>query len=71
VWIATDDHKRLRHVVRAAGGYATLIRADVETRGSIDVFEAEDPVRAQLTRAAKRAFDPLGLFNPGRMWEGV
>jgi len=71
VWIATHDHKRLRHVVRAAGGYATLIRADVETRGSIDVFEAEDPVRAQLTRAAKRAFDPLGLFNPGRMWVGV
>jgi len=71
VWIATHDHKRLRHVVRAAGGYATLIRADVETRGSIDVFETEDPVRAQLTRAVKKAFDPLGLFNPGRMWDGV
>ena len=71
LWIATHDHKGLRHVVRAADGHATLIRADIETRSSIDVFEAEDPVRAQLTRAVKKAFDPLGLFNPGRMWDGV
>ena len=71
LWIATNDHKRLRQIVHAARGYATLIRADTKTRCSVDVFEAEVPVRAQLTRAVKAAFDPLGLFNPGRMWDGV
>ena len=34
-------------------------------------FPPEPPARAALTRAVKAAFDPLGLFNPGRMYEGV
>lgn len=71
LWIATNDHKSLRQIVHGAGGHATLIRANAETRSNIDVFEPEDAVRAQLTRAVKAAFDPLALFNPGRMWDGV
>ncbi|MBV9991683.1 MAG: FAD-binding protein [Alphaproteobacteria bacterium] len=31
----------------------------------------EPPARARLTRAVKAAFDPLGLFNPGRLFEGL
>jgi len=31
----------------------------------------EPPARAALTRSVKAAFDPLGLFNPGRMYEGI
>jgi glycolate oxidase FAD binding subunit len=34
-------------------------------------FPPELPARAALTRTVKAAFDPLGLFNPGRMYEGV
>ena len=71
LWIATGDHQKLRDTVHSVGGYATLVRADAKTRSSTDVFEVEEPVRAQLTRAVKAAFDPLGLFNPGRMWDGV
>ena len=71
LWIATNDGQKLREVVAAAGGYAILMRADEQTRAGVDVFEREDPVRAQLTRSVKAAFDPLGLFNPGRMWDGV
>jgi glycolate oxidase FAD binding subunit len=71
LWIATGDHKRLRDTVHSVGGFATLVRADAKTRSNVDVFEREDPARAQLTRAVKAAFDPLGLFNPGRMWDGV
>jgi glycolate oxidase FAD binding subunit len=71
LWIATDDHQRVRGAAKAAAGHAILLRADAQTRATIDVFEAEDPVRAQLTRSVKAAFDPLGLFNPGRMWDGV
>ena len=33
--------------------------------------QPEPPPRARLTRAVKAAFDPLGLFNPGRMFEGL
>jgi glycolate oxidase FAD binding subunit len=71
LWIATGNHHKLRDTVHLVDGYATLVRADAKTRSSIDVFEVEDPVRAQLTRAVKAAFDPLCLFNPGRMWDGV
>ncbi len=38
---------------------------------SIPPFAPEEPVRARLTQRVKAAFDPLRLFNPGRMWEGV
>jgi glycolate oxidase FAD binding subunit len=34
-------------------------------------FPPEPPARAALTRSVKAAFDPLRLFNPGRMYEGV
>jgi glycolate oxidase FAD binding subunit len=34
-------------------------------------FPPEPPERARLTHAVKAAFDPLGIFNPGRMYEGV
>jgi glycolate oxidase FAD binding subunit len=39
--------------------------------GPIPPFAPEDRVRAKLTRSVKAAFDPLRLFNPGRMWEGI
>lgn len=71
LWIESDDHAHVRRAANALGGHAVLIRADERTRARIDVFEAEDRVRAQLTRSVKAAFDPLGLFNPGRMWDTV
>jgi FAD/FMN-containing dehydrogenase len=45
----------------------------IRTRGdeSVASFAPEDRVRAKLTQRVKAAFDPLKLFNPGRMWEGV
>jgi glycolate oxidase FAD binding subunit len=61
----------VREVAGAAGGHATLMKADAAKRAALGVFEAEDPARAQLTRSVKAAFDPVGLFNPGRMWDGV
>lgn len=71
LWLSTTDGARVREIARAAGGHAVLMRADAATRASTDVFEKEHPIRAQLTRSVKAAFDPLSLFNPGRMWDGV
>ncbi len=52
-------------------GGTALLRASVETRMRSHVFPPEEPARAALTRAVKAAFDPLGLFNPGRMYKDV
>jgi glycolate oxidase FAD binding subunit len=71
VWLATDDHRRVRLIAKQAGGHAILMRAGQNLQTAIDVFEVEDRVRSQLTRSVKAAFDPLGLFNPGRMWAGL
>lgn len=71
VWLSKNNHQLVRGVVQALKGHATLVRADESARALVDVFDAEDPVRAQLTRSVKAAFDPLGLFNFGRLWDGV
>jgi glycolate oxidase FAD binding subunit len=75
-WIgisSTDEilAAKLRQIAVRAKGYARLMRASPETRAKIAVFRPEDPARAALTRAVKAAFDPKGIFNPGRMIEGV
>ncbi|MBS0470480.1 MAG: FAD-binding protein [Proteobacteria bacterium] len=71
-WIATlPGSDAVRDAAARAGGYATLVRADEETRERIAVFEPEDAARAALTKRVKDAFDPMGIFNPGRMWDGV
>jgi glycolate oxidase FAD binding subunit len=47
-----------------------LFRASAEARATIPVFQPEPPAHAVLSRSVKAAFDPLALFNPGRMFEG-
>lgn len=52
-------------------GHATLIRADQAVRAAVPVLEPQASALAALTKRVKTAFDPLGIFNPGRMQEGV
>jgi len=49
---------------RDAGGHATLFRG--EARGS--VFQPLPPGMRELHIRLKKAFDPKGVFNPGRMY---
>jgi glycolate oxidase FAD binding subunit len=63
-----NDGARLRELIAPFGGHAMLVRASEATRSRVRVFHPEPPARAALTKAVKAAFDPLGLFNPGRMW---
>jgi glycolate oxidase FAD binding subunit len=67
MWVGTNDTD-LHAIAAKVGGHATLLRASEETRGRVAVFPPEPPERAALTRSVKAAFDPLGLFNPGRMY---
>jgi glycolate oxidase FAD binding subunit len=61
----------LRAIAAHAGGHATLIRASAESRATMPVFQPEAAARATLTKSVKAAFDPLALFNPCRMFEGI
>jgi glycolate oxidase FAD binding subunit len=66
-----DTATRLRGITARFGGHATLMRAAPEARAALFVFEPETLARAAITRSVKAAFDPKGVLNPGRMFEGI
>ncbi len=76
VWLAMPfahepDATSVRSAVKKLGGHATLVRAPVSVRASVDVFEPQPPALANLNKRVKDGFDPQGVLNPGRMWAGV
>lgn len=76
VWLAVepaaDAHASvIRRAVDAVGGHATLVRAGSEVRAAVAPFHPQPAALAALSARVKAAFDPDGLFNPGRMVEGV
>jgi glycolate oxidase FAD binding subunit len=52
-------------------GYATLVRAPEALRRAVEPFEPQPPPLRALTARIKRSFDPKGVLNPGRMYEGI
>ena len=76
IWIAVppapDAHAgTLRAAVKRVGGHATLMTAPEDVRRRVPVFEPQAPELAALAQRVKQAFDPKGILNPGRMYEGV
>ena len=76
VWLAVDQapdagEAAIRAAAAEAGGHATLVRADPQTRAAGAVFQPQPPGLAALTARIKRSFDPTGVLNPGRMYAGV
>jgi glycolate oxidase FAD binding subunit len=76
IWLETPPISdagavEIRRTLAEFGGHATLIRADVTARAGIDVFQPLDPGLMALTTNLKRAFDPVGILNPGRMYAGI
>jgi len=55
----------VRAAATAAGGHATLFRGGDKSGG---VFAPLAPALARLHRGLKAAFDPAGIFNPGRLY---
>jgi glycolate oxidase FAD binding subunit len=65
-WLRTElDPATIREAAAAAGGHATLFRGG-DRNGA--VFHPLPSALMALHRNLKQAFDPLGLFNPGRLY---
>ena len=80
IWLALDDSAAdlpdggaaaIRSALAAHGGHATLIRADAELRGRVDVFQPQAAPLARLSARVKESFDPEHILNPGRMYRDI
>ena len=69
IWLAAAPSQaaHIRKVAAAAKGQAMLLRASTENRALHGLYAGQPPALAALNRAVKAAFDPLSLFNPGRL----
>ena len=65
-WLRSNlDAATIRAAAEKAGGHATLFRGGDR---SGDIFHPLVPALAKIHRNLKNAFDPSGIFNPGRMY---
>ena len=68
-WLRTHaPATEVRTAAERAGGHATLFRGGDRTG---EVFHPLAPAVRGLHERIKAAFDPAGIFNPGRMYEGI
>ncbi len=73
IWLEVPDAgdagaDDIRRVVATLGGHATLIRAEPNVRRAVEVFPPLEAAVQRLTDGVKKAFDPLNILNPGRMY---
>ena len=65
-WVhANLEAGKVRDQIAALGGHATLFRGGTRTGA---VYHPLAPALMRLHRNLKRAFDPQGLLNPGRLY---
>jgi len=65
-WLKSEtDAKTIRDAAAAAGGHATLFRANDKTAG---VFHPLSPALLKIHRRLKQNFDPAGILNIGRLY---
>jgi glycolate oxidase FAD binding subunit len=68
-WLRTDRPAReVRAMAAALGGHATLFRGGDRAVGA---FAPLAPALLAVHKRLKAEFDPAGIFNPGRMYEGI
>jgi glycolate oxidase FAD binding subunit len=69
IWLESEaSAETIRAAAMAAGGHATLFRG---ARGGEEVFHPLPSGLLALHQRIKRAFDPAGVFNPGRMYQDL
>ena len=68
-WLVSDAPAVLiRTAARNAGGHATLFRGALDGE---EVFEPLEPNLMALHQRLAAALDPVGVLNPGRMYQGL
>lgn len=76
IWIALppcDDAGAaiVRAALPAGAAHAMLVRAPDAIRSAVPVFQPLPDAMMKLTAGIKAGFDAGGVFNPGRMYDGV
>ena len=67
-WYADESPAELRQAAAKHGGFATLFKG---TTPDDEVFAPLSAPLMRAHRALKQAFDPKGIFNPGRMYRDL
>jgi glycolate oxidase FAD binding subunit len=67
-WCTSTPAATVREAARKAGGHATHFLARERQAG---LFSPLPAPLDRIHRELKRAFDPQGLFNPGRLYPGL
>ena len=67
-WLRGGEAAAIREAAAKAGGHATLFRGDATLKVAAGVFQPLSEPLATIHRKLKQAFDPQGIFNPGRMY---
>jgi glycolate oxidase FAD binding subunit len=61
----------VRRVLAEFSADSMLMRASQAARSNIEVFHPLSLAKMQIVQSLKKAFDPAGILNPGRMYAGV
>jgi glycolate oxidase FAD binding subunit len=64
-WCTAAPAAQVREAAARVGGHATIFAAQDKSPG---VFAPLAPPLERIHRELKRAFDPAGVFNPGRLY---
>lgn len=68
-WLRSKDSAtNIRHVAASVGGHATLFR---HGDNSVNAFHPLPAALLKLQQRVKQSFDPDGIFNPGRLYQGI
>jgi len=68
-WLRSDaPAETIRAAAAQAGGHATLYRAPAELKQRSGAFAPLPAALMKLHQNLKAAFDPRGIFNPGRLY---
>jgi glycolate oxidase FAD binding subunit len=64
-WRTAAEAREVREAAAQAGGHATRLRGSGKSEA---VFSPVSEALMRIHRELKRAFDPVGIFNPGRLY---
>jgi glycolate oxidase FAD binding subunit len=64
-WRTAAEAREVREAAVQAGGHATRLRGAGKSEA---VFSPVSEALMRIHRELKRAFDPVGIFNPGRLY---